>query len=358
MIDVAGFEALLASAGSQFMLDRYSGFAGTPTGRPDPAAGGTETVALCRPRAAAGDDLPPGTVVAGRFEVQGLLGRGGYGVVYEARDRARGRVVALKVLRADRSSRGAAHRFRREAQLVRHLDHPRLVRVYDTGSEGDRLYLTMERIRGESLEHRLRRGPLGVAEAVGVAVQLAEALEVLHRAGLVHRDVKPANVLLDTCGQLKLADFGLTRCAGDEAAGVTRAGNAVGTAAYMAPEEALGEPLDARTDLYALGVVLYEMLAGVPPHRGKTPLGTLLAHLQHPAPDVRRARPEVPAWLARVVSRLLARQPRDRHASARSLRDDLLAGLVGQRGAPAPLRRGATIAAALALAGCALAIAF
>lgn len=321
-----------------------------------PAELRTETVSLAPVSLAPDGELPPGHVVAGRYEIQDLLGRGGYGLVYEAVDRRWGRVVALKVLRADRWSEAAVRRFQREAELVRHLHHPRLVRVYETGSDGENLYLTMERAWGESLECRLRRGRLPVGGAVEVAIRVAEALEVLHGAGLVHRDVKPSNVLTDGRGRVKLADFGLTRCTGSGGADAGGNRETVGTAEYMAPEDALGEPLDARSDLYSLGVVLYEMLTGELPHRGRTPLGTLLAHLQQEAPDVRQRRPEVPAWLARVVARLLARRPDDRYPGARALLDDLSSQRSCRRRKRSKLRRVAGLAAVLALAACAFAV--
>lgn len=335
------------------MADVRSGSADPLSADPRPAEVRTETVSFGPSRLVADGELPPGHVVAGRYELRDLLGRGGYGLVYEAVDLRCGRVVALKVLRADRWSEVTVRRFRREAELVRHFHHPRLARVFETGSDGADLYLTMERVWGESLGCRLRRGPLPIEEAIDVAIQVAEALEVLHGAGLVHRDVKPPNVLLDARGRVKLADFGLTRCSG--AGEMTGDGHAVGTAEYMAPEEALGEPLDARSDLYSLGVVLFEMLGGEPPDLGRTPLGTLLAHLQRAAPDVRRACPEAPAWLARVVAGLLARRPEDRYRSAAALLDDLRARRAAtSRGSK--VRRAAALGAALGLAACALAV--
>lgn len=324
-------------------------------GNPGPLDLRTETVTLGAVEPPLAGDLPPGHVVAGRYEVQELLGRGGYGLVYEAIDRVTGQTVALKILRADRWNEAAVRRFGREAELVRNLRHPHLARIYQAGSAEGHLYLTMERVRGETLASRLARGPLPISEAVDLAGQVAEALAVLHEAGLVHRDVKPSNVLVDPSGRAKLADFGLTLRPGSDDARATRPNGTVGTAEYMAPEEALGEESSAAGDLYSLGVVLFEMLTGRLPHQARTSLGTLLAHVRERAPDVRKLRPEVPAWLAHVVARLLERDPAARYPSPGLLLDDLRDRRRPQR----PRRRWLEAAAAVAvllLAACALAV--
>jgi len=258
--------------------------------------------------------LQPGAVVADRYEIRSELGSGGYAVVYLAHDRHLGIDVALKILRRDRTTLGALKRLRREVNIARDAANPNLVRIYDIGSDGDVWYLTMEVVRGESLRARIRRGPLAISEALDVASGILRGLEALHALGTIHRDVKPENVLLDADGTVKLADFGLARLIDEE--GSTVSGAVVGTTSYVSPEQALGRPVDARSDLYSTGVVLFEMLTGRLPFDAESSLGSMIARLRAPAPAVRKFRRDVPVWLASVVARLLLKQPKQRYASA------------------------------------------
>jgi serine/threonine-protein kinase len=206
------------------------------------------------------------------------------------------------------------------------------VRVYDIGRTAETIYLTMELVEGETLKARLNAGVLSIEDAQTIAKQILEALEELHRLGIVHRDVKPSNVLLGRDGTVKLADFGLAFRVDGSGTRVTRTDGLVGTVEYLSPEQALGERVDPRSDLYSVGVVLYEMLAGRLPHERESSLGTLLARLGERPPDVRLLRPETPPWLARAVSRLLERRRADRYANATAALSDLESQRVGPRG--------------------------
>ncbi len=265
--------------------------------------------------------LDPGTCLDQRYEIRRVLGIGGYAVVYLAFDREIRREVALKVLRADRMSPGSLVRLRREAAVARDAASPRLVRIFDIGTSEAAVYLTLEVVEGESLRDRLKRGPLPVDEAVRLAVQILEGLRVLHDLGIVHRDVKPGNILLEPGGGVKLADFGLA-LRQDETR-LTVGEGVLGTLDYVSPEQALGEEVDPRSDLYSLGVVLFEMLAGELPHSGRSALGAVLGRLRARAPDVRRLRPEAPGWLAAMVASLLEKDRSRRYPSADAALADL-----------------------------------
>lgn len=269
----------------------------------------------------------PGTEVGRRYEIRSVLGTGGSASVYAAWDRDLKRLVALKALRHDRMTETALKRFRREVAVARDADSPRLVRVYDVGEAGETVFLTMELVEGESLRQRLGREPLETREALRIAGEVLRALGDLHRLGIVHRDVKPGNILLGCDGLVKLADFGLARHwdGGDTRA--TETEGLVGTMEYLAPEQALGRPVDARTDLYAFGVVLYEMLSGTVPFVSESVLGGVVARLRDQAPDIRQVRPGVSPWLAAVVAKTLERDPRERYGSA----DEVLADLETER---------------------------
>jgi len=295
----------------------------------------TETIAPEEEPAPLPAPLAVGELFAGRFLVRRELGRGGFAVVYEAFDEARGEPVALKLLRTDRLGRATRTRFEREAAIATELAHPHLVAVREAGSEGAIAWIAMELVDGESLGERARRGALPVGEVIRIAREALSGLAALHTSGLVHRDVKPSNLLLDADGTVKLADFGLARrFTADEARATTTAA-LVGTLDYLSPEQALGDELDGRSDLYSLGVVLFELLAGKPLHEGRSTLGTLLARLKDPVPDLSALRPEVPAWLAAWMDKLLARERDDRYASA----GEALADLEQERAPHRPQRR-------------------
>ena len=259
---------------------------------------------------------PAGRVVADRYEIGPVLGVGGSSVIYRAFDRTLRQSVALKVLRRDRISAAATARLRREVAVARNAASPHLVRIFDIGVAESDTFLTMELIDGESLRDRLARGPMPIDETIAIAKQLLEGLAALHEQHIVHRDIKPSNVLIDPAGVVKVADFGLAVDPSDGGDRPTQTGTLVGTAEYMSPEQVTGAPLDARSDLYSFGVLLYECLTGELPFGPKSSVAALLAHLRERPRSVRTLRPEVPHWLARLVDRLLAKDPELRLGSA------------------------------------------
>jgi eukaryotic-like serine/threonine-protein kinase len=253
--------------------------------------------------------------VANRYEVERTLGGGGMAVVYLARDGELGRSVAVKVL-ADHLADDAElrDRFVREGRLAARLSHPNVVRVYDAGEEDGRPFIVMECVEGESLAELARReGPLDPARVVELGVQACAGLEHAHRAGLIHRDVRPANLLLTEEGTLKVADFGIAHAVGGTR--VTEVGTVLGTAAYLSPEQAFGEQVSPASDVYSLGACLYELLAGEPPYGSET-LGELFSRRESGPPPPLEG---VPPALEDAIVRCLERDPRDRPSSAAEL---------------------------------------
>lgn len=266
--------------------------------------------------------LSPGSEIGERYEVHDVLGVGGYGVVYAAFDRHLRRKVALKVLRHDRLNEGAIQRFRREVAIARDVHSPHLVRVYDIAQAEESTYLTMELVDGESLAAVVARGALSIEQVIEIVRQILEALQALHSVGIVHRDVKPSNVMLARDGQVKLTDFGLARRIDSETR-ATETATVVGTLEYLSPEQAMGLDIDARSDLYSLGILLFECLTGDVPLRGGSSLGTAIAHISKSAPNVRTIRADTPRWLAAVAGRLLRKDPAQRYQSAAQVLHDL-----------------------------------
>ena len=279
-----------------------------------------------------------GDVLAGRWEIRRPLGSGGSGLVFEAWDRELGSAVALKILRPDRLSASALARLRREVRLARAVTSPRIVRVFDLGEDGGRPFITMELVTGGSLRERMRSA-LPLEEVVRIAREVLEGIAVLHAQGIVHRDIKPGNVILGPSGEARIVDFGLARSLEREETRLTETESALGTADYMSPEQALGRDLDVRTDLYSVGILLFEMLAGGLPWVAESSFGSVLARLREGAPDVRSRRPDVPRWLAEIVGRLLERRPEDRYGNAEEVLVDLRRRSIGWRGFLARRRR-------------------
>ena len=271
------------------------------------------------------DTLAPDRVLGGRYRLRRELARGGMAAVWEAEDKVLTRRVAIKVLHPHLAGDdGFRTRFRREAVAAAKLAHPHIVTTYDTGRDADVAYIVMELVEGTTLARLLKaQGPLPVAKAVDVAVQVADALACAHSHGVVHRDVKPANILLREDGHVKVADFGIAKAgAGND---LTRTGVVMGTAKYLSPEQVSGNPADAGSDIYALGIVLYEMLCGSPPFVGDTELSTAVARLTAAPGSLRDRRQDIPRSLEAVVLRSLARDPAARFQTAEEFRSGLMA---------------------------------
>jgi eukaryotic-like serine/threonine-protein kinase len=255
--------------------------------------------------------------LADRYALDRELGRGGMATVYLAQDLRHDRPVALKVLLPELAATLGPERFQREIHFAARLQHPHILTVLDSGEAAGQLWFTMPFVEGESLRDRLRRErQLPVDDALRIAVEAARALDYAHKHGVVHRDIKPENIMLTSDGSTLVADFGIARATGGDD-GLTQTGFAVGTPAYMSPEQAAGDKtLDARTDLYSLGSVLYEMLAGEPPFTGPTAQAIVVKRLTEPPPSVRAARPAVPPAVDEAIRRALAPVPADRFATA------------------------------------------
>jgi eukaryotic-like serine/threonine-protein kinase len=264
------------------------------------------------------------TVLDDRYDVVRPLGSGGMGEVYLARDRVLGRDVALKVLRKQYAGDDEfAERFKREAMSAASLSHPNIVQVYDRGeTEEGASYIAMEYVPGGTLKERIsREGPIQAADAAGLGAQVAEALGAAHDRGMVHRDIKPQNILLAARGGAKVADFGIAR-AGSSAT-ISRTGSLMGTAGYMSPEQALGKPATPKSDLYSLGVVLYEALTGELPYTADNPIAVTMKHVNEPLRPPVQLNPRIPKGMNALVTKLLAKDPEDRYADADELANDL-----------------------------------
>ncbi len=295
--------------------------------------------------------LSTGTVVAGRYRVLGLIGVGAMGMVYRAHDERLHLDIALKVLRPGPSPDAhVLERFEQELVLARQVSHRNVVRIHDIGQDGDLHFLTMDHVDGRSLKQVLdERGRLDAGEVVAIAGDLAAALGAAHAQAVVHRDLKPANVLVDQEGRAYVTDFGVARSL--RRSGLTETGGIVGTLEYLAPEQARGEAVDGRTDLYALGLMMFEMLTGQRPFRGGTAEEILAARSAGRPQRVTDVGAAVPAWLERVIERCLAADPAERYADAAALTADLTAGKASRRW----LSHGSGKAAVVAAAGITLA---
>ncbi|HVM02866.1 MAG TPA: protein kinase, partial [Acidimicrobiales bacterium] len=267
----------------------------------------------------------PAQVYSDRYEILRQVARGGMAEVYLARDQLLDRRVALKVLFPELSvDRSFVERFRREAQSAANLSHPNIVSVYDWGEEDDTYFIVMEYIDGRPLSALLRaQGPLLADRAASIGADVAAALAFAHRNGVVHRDVKPGNVLLDANDHVKVTDFGIARAA-NSTENLTQTGAVMGTATYFSPEQAQGYGVDRRSDVYSLGVVLYEMVTGRPPFAGDNPLTIAYKHVREAPVPPRQINPAIPAAFEAIVLQAMAKDPDDRYATADELRADLV----------------------------------
>lgn len=279
-------------------------------------------------------------VLSGRYRVDDLIGRGGMASVYRGYDQTLGRTVAIKILKADLAGDAAFRtRFRLEAQAASRMAHPTIVRVFDAGedveagADGNDVpvpYIVMELVHGRLLKDVIAAGPVPLDDALRYVDGILEALEYSHRAGVVHRDIKPGNVMITESGRIKVMDFGIARAVSDSSSTVAETTAIVGTAAYFSPEQAKGESVDARADLYSTGVVLYELLTGRPPFRGDTPVAVAYQHVSEAPVAPSELNESVPRALDAVVLRALAKDPFQRPQDAAGFREDLDATVEGK----------------------------
>lgn len=252
----------------------------------------------------------------GPYKIVEKIGEGGMAVVYKGFQQSLNRYVAIKTLRSELAQDDQfVARFRREALAVAELSHPNILHVYDAGVAYGLYYIVMAYVDGGSLRDLIAQGPLEIEYAVSIATQIADALDHAHRQGIIHRDVKPNNILISRDGRPLLTDFGIAKAL-HESQGLTRTGMSIGTPEYMAPEQIQGQQVDGRTDIYALGNVLYEMLTGWAPFATTTPVAALYKQVNEPPPPLRQANIHVPTWLEAIVNKALAKRPQDRFQSA------------------------------------------
>jgi eukaryotic-like serine/threonine-protein kinase len=264
-----------------------------------------------------------GTTLNGRYRLEARIGAGGMSTVYRATDETLQRQVAIKLMNREiATDSDQLERFRREARAVAQLSHPHIVGVIDYGEDDSRPYIVFEYVEGETLKERIRRnGRLPITEAVAYAIEIARALGTAHARHIVHRDVKPQNVLIDEEGSAKVTDFGIARTLDEE--GLTADGRVLGTTDYVSPEQALGRPVTGQSDLYSLGIVLYEMLTGEVPFKGENQVTVAMKHVREELPDVQHERPEISAALASVVDTATAKRVEERYADDAELIADL-----------------------------------
>ncbi|RFU21051.1 Stk1 family PASTA domain-containing Ser/Thr kinase [Geodermatophilus marinus] len=276
-------------------------------------------------------------VLGERYEIGGVLGRGGMAEVHRGRDLRLGREVAVKVLRQDLARDPSFQvRFRREAQAAASLNHPAIVAVYDTGEDRDTKgatpYIVMEYVEGQTLRDVLRgEGVLSPERAMHFAADICGALDFSHRNGIVHRDVKPGNVMITPQGAVKVMDFGIARAVSDSAATMTSTAAVIGTAQYLSPEQARGEGVDARSDVYSVGCLLYELVTGAPPFTGDSPVAVAYQHVREDPRLPSSINPDIPPELDAILLKAMSKNPANRYQSAADMRSDLLRALAGQR---------------------------
>jgi predicted Ser/Thr protein kinase len=291
--------------------------------------------------------LTQGSVIAGRYEVLSPLGKGGMGMVYKAHDRMLDETVAIKVLRSEfANTPEMAKRFRHEIKLARKVSHRNVCRIHEYGEDGGVRYISMEYVEGTDLKQlaRDRGGFVETEEAFDVAIQSADGLQAIHEVGIIHRDLKTSNIMRDGDGRVRLMDFGIAKSEATDRSsggGLTSTGQIMGTPEYMSPEQCLGEKIDSRSDIYALGVAVYEIFTGIVPFRGDTQVATLFKHIQDPVPFEGPAAARIPLPAVPVLRKALSKNRADRFATAAEMAEALrrahqlvLSGAVASDAAP------------------------
>jgi len=274
--------------------------------------------------------LSPGTTISGKYKILKEIGRGGMGVVYKAEDTRLKRTVALKFMPPELTrDPEAKERFVREAQAAASLSHPNICTIYEIDEEVGKSFIAMEYIEGQSIREKVKKSPLEIQEALDMAVQAAQGLEEAHKRGIIHRDIKSANIMVTASGQAKVMDFGLAKVSGSSL--LTKEASTMGTVAYMSPEQASGEPVDSRTDIWSLGVVLYEMLTGQLPFLGDTDQSVMYSIARKGPFPMKKIMPEVKPGLERVVEKALEKKPANRYQTMGELLEDLRALSEGMR---------------------------
>lgn len=295
-----------------------------------------------------GETKEDSRVKLGRYEILEEIGKGSMGVVYKAHDPNLDLVVALKVLREDRlADEAVARRFLAEAKALGRLDHPGTVRVFNVDREGGTVYIAMEFVEGQSLGARMKQERFSAPDVAELGTAVAEALGDAHRRGIVHRDVKPGNILLRADGRVKITDFGIAHIDDIAQEDKTRAGEILGTPGYMSPEQVRGEAVDGRSDLFSLGIILYELATGIKPFAGENLAAVFYAITQKAPERPDRVNPEIPKGLGEVILKCLAKEPGERYPSAQELADALRSFLPSPQAVPAEAKPAPRAPAAL-----------
>ena len=316
------FRAMLEELREKAALEQYVASLNLNLGGEfaETAVAGRATVSQTRP----GGEPEIGRLFASRYEIQGVLGKGGMGIVYRAHDRDLDDAVAIKTLRGEALSADPTllDRFKQEIRLARRITHPNILRTHDLGESGGLRYLSMEFVKGLTLKQLIEAGDI-LPKPVGlrIAKQICAGLAAAHEVGVIHRDIKPQNILIESTGGLKIMDFGIARL--QEERGMTAEGTVVGTPDYMSPEQARGNPLDFRSDIYSTGVVLYEVFTGTLPFEGESPLAVVLKHIQENPPSPQTRNPRIDPKISQIILKCMRKEPKDRYQSVNDLYEAL-----------------------------------